>query len=190
MTYVIHHVACFTFIDSACYPQGFVVSLPERDLISSWQGFRADLFFTACAMSDLHSVKKITSEISRCTLGCALNFFKTWQMVSQWRYIIYIPIETKSWKPNKLLAPYIRVFPKIGGKPPKWMVKIMENPMNKWMIWGAHPYFWKHPYIDKFYINCLARFLPSTEASEVRGVSRCTVEELKGANPWNHGRVI
>ena len=21
------------------------------------------------------------------------------------------------------------------GKPPKWMVKIMENPMNKWMIW-------------------------------------------------------
>ncbi len=22
--------------------------------------------------------------------------------------------------------------------PPKWMVKIRENPMNKWMIWGAH----------------------------------------------------
>jgi len=22
------------------------------------------------------------------------------------------------------------VFPKIGGKPPKWMVKIMENPIN------------------------------------------------------------
>ena len=22
----------------------------------------------------------------------------------------------------------------------------MENPMNKWMIWGAH-YFWKHPYV-------------------------------------------
>ena len=32
----------------------------------------------------------------------------------------------------------IWVFPKTGGKPPKWMVKIMENPMNKWMIWGAH----------------------------------------------------
>ena len=28
---------------------------------------------------------------------------------------------------------------------PKWMVYFMENPMNKWMIWGAHPYFWKHP---------------------------------------------
>ena len=23
----------------------------------------------------------------------------------------------------------IRVFPKTGGKPPKWMVKIMENPI-------------------------------------------------------------
>ena len=39
------------------------------------------------------------------------------------------------------------VEPRIGGVfPPKWMVKIMEKPMNKWMIWGAHPYFWKHPY--------------------------------------------
>ena len=39
------------------------------------------------------------------------------------------------------------------GFSPKWMVKIMENPMNKWMIWGYH-YFWKHPYM---YIN---RLLP------------------------------
>ncbi len=32
----------------------------------------------------------------------------------------------------------IWVFPKINrGGPPKWMVKIMENPMNKWMIWGV-----------------------------------------------------
>ena len=38
------------------------------------------------------------------------------------------------------------VNPKIGVKPQNgWF--IMENPMNKWMIWGAHPYFWKHPYI-------------------------------------------
>ena len=28
----------------------------------------------------------------------------------------------------------------------KWMVKIMENPMNKWMIWGYHT-FRKHPYV-------------------------------------------
>ena len=24
---------------------------------------------------------------------------------------------------------------------PKWMVKIMENPMSKWMIWGENPLF-------------------------------------------------
>ena len=23
----------------------------------------------------------------------------------------------------------------------------MENPIKHGMIWGAHPYFWKHPYI-------------------------------------------
>ncbi len=48
-------------------------------------------------------------------------------------------------------------FQKIRGKPPKWMVKIMENPMNKWMIWGFSHYFWIsthiHPYqgIAAFY---------------------------------------
>ena len=41
------------------------------------------------------------------------------------------------------------VEPKIGVKPPKWMVKIMENPMNKWMIWGAHPYFWFNTHLIK-----------------------------------------
>ena len=40
--------------------------------------------------------------------------------------------------------------PKNRGGPPKWMVKMMENPMNKWMIWGYH-YFWKHPCISKIY---------------------------------------
>ena len=40
------------------------------------------------------------------------------------------------------------VEPKIGGlKPPKWMVKIMENPIIYWMIWGENtPICWKHPY--------------------------------------------
>ena len=28
---------------------------------------------------------------------------------------------------------------------PKWMVKIMENPIKHGMIWGGYPYFWKHP---------------------------------------------
>ena len=29
-----------------------------------------------------------------------------------------------------MAASYLGVEPKIGGKPPKWMVKIMENPMK------------------------------------------------------------
>ena len=32
-----------------------------------------------------------------------------------------------------------------GIFPPKWMVKIMENPMNKWMIWGVFPLFLETP---------------------------------------------
>ena len=33
------------------------------------------------------------------------------------------------------------VFPKIGGKPPKWMVKILENLIKHGMIWGVFPLF-------------------------------------------------
>ena len=36
------------------------------------------------------------------------------------------------------------VNPKIGGKPPKWMVKIMANPIKMDDL-GVFPYFWKHP---------------------------------------------
>ena len=49
--------------------------------------------------------------------------------------------------------------------PPKWMVKIMENPMNKWMIWGAHPYFWKHPSYGCFFIR---NTLPETDGSPLK----------------------
>jgi len=35
----------------------------------------------------------------------------------------------------------IWVFPKIGVKPLKWMVKIMENPYQNGMIWGENPLF-------------------------------------------------
>ena len=36
--------------------------------------------------------------------------------------------------------------PKIRGKPPKWMVKIMENPIKMDDLGCFFPYFWKHPY--------------------------------------------
>ena len=41
---------------------------------------------------------------------------------------------------------YMWVFPKIGGTPPKWMVKIMENPTKMDDLGGKPHYFWKHPY--------------------------------------------
>ena len=42
---------------------------------------------------------------------------------------------------------YMGVEPKIRGNTPKWMVKIMENPIQDGMIWGVFPLFLvKHPY--------------------------------------------
>ncbi len=38
---------------------------------------------------------------------------------------------------NTRIDVYVGVERKIGGKPPKWMVKIMENPMNKWGDFGG-----------------------------------------------------
>ena len=32
------------------------------------------------------------------------------------------------------------------GFPPKWMVKIMENPIKHRIIWGETHYFRKHPH--------------------------------------------
>ena len=35
-----------------------------------------------------------------------------------------------------------------GKNPPKWMVNIMVNPVNKWMIWVVFPYFWFNTHMD------------------------------------------
>ncbi len=49
--------------------------------------------------------------------------------------------------------------PKIGGlvsTPPKmdWMVKIMEKPMNKWMIWWVFPLFLEgHPCVENLHVS-------------------------------------
>ena len=47
----------------------------------------------------------------------------------------------------------IWVFPKIGGKPPKWMVKIMENPVKIDDL-GVFPYFWKHQFVSTRSMTC------------------------------------
>ncbi len=43
------------------------------------------------------------------------------------------------------------VFPKIGGPQNGWF--IMENPMNKWMIWGENPLFWVDTLIPKWWFG-------------------------------------
>ena len=42
-------------------------------------------------------------------------------------------------KRSQIIARYMGVSKNRGT--PKWMVRIMENPMNKWMIWGENPLF-------------------------------------------------
>ena len=39
----------------------------------------------------------------------------------------------------------IWVFPKIVGKPPKWMVYNGSKPYEQMDDLGGHPYFWKQP---------------------------------------------
>ena len=55
------------------------------------------------------------------------------------------------------------VFPRIGGKKPKLMVKIMENSMNKWMIWGVFPFFLvQHPSVG-FFQHSMTRHFRTSE---------------------------
>ena len=57
---------------------------------------------------------------------------------------------------------HCRRFPKKQGLncPPKWMVKIMENPHKNGWFWGAHHYFRKHP-------NIFVAFVGSFECFDV-----------------------
>ena len=66
-----------------------------------------------------------------------------------------------------------------GLKPPtrKIMVPqngwfIMENPMNKWMIWG-YPYFWKHPFR-----------VPFTSGGMTEGFWVCLWQFGGNLSPW------
>ena len=47
---------------------------------------------------------------------------------------------------SNIITYNIWMFPKIGGKPPKWMVYFMENPIKMDDLGGKPPIFWKHPY--------------------------------------------
>ena len=47
----------------------------------------------------------------------------------------------KAWMANSYIHPPKWVFPKIGGKPLKWMAKIMENPIKMDGFGGPTPIF-------------------------------------------------
>ena len=61
-----------------------------------------------------------------------------------------------------------------GMFPPKWMVKIMEKPMNKWDDLGVFPYFWKHPFTRNM-------FDPSGTRSRI---TLANYTETKKQQPW------
>ena len=91
---------------------------------------------------------------------------------------------------HQLWSPQNGVFPKIRGKPPKWMVKIMENlwkPMKNWMIWeGLPPLFLvQHPFLDPIKWPPLALHAPnfcskqpSDKRSSIRSHSTCTTSKV------------
>ena len=57
----------------------------------------------------------------------------------------WLPVDLCSSKHKIAQHIYMGVSKNRGG-PPKVMVKIMENPMNKWMIWGvSNPLFLETP---------------------------------------------
>ena len=75
-----------------------------------------------------------------------------WQFLLQWGSCLHLhPLPL--WRPGsegRKIVEEHDIFYHIGvskytGGPPKWMVYIMENPMNKWMIWGQNPLFLEKP---------------------------------------------
>ena len=72
--------------------------------------------------------------------------YKNWSWILDQVMKWFIPVIHQRFHVNiqKNWCPSIRVFPKIGGKPTKWMVKIMENPIKMDDL-GIPYIFWKHP---------------------------------------------
>ncbi len=107
--------------------------------------------------------------------GISVNNFdfiwRSWPMHAfinclQWDKLCEMPDILKFWvikvwkserAGNEILHLHIHVYGRIFCNDfnllREWMVKIMENPMNKWMIWGYH-YFWKHPCVFGFFLKC------------------------------------
>ena len=70
----------------------------------------------------------------------------------------------------------IRMFPKIGGKPPKWMV-YLENPIKMDDLGGKQPLFLvQHPYRSSVNRPCGSLWiLPSSKLTWLAGKSPCSI---------------
>ena len=79
--------------------------------------------------------KKNTASWS--TQKIALNLPWNYHETNQKQRFFFQPSEPVLKKTSKW------VFPKIGVFPPKWMVKIMEKPLKKWMIWWSNTIFFE-----------------------------------------------
>ena len=75
------------------------------------------------------------------------------------------------------------MFPKIGGKNPKWMVKIMENPIRMDDLWV--PLFLETPTSCYFPKDCLTCRLQCWECFKVLGL----VGDESGKCFWGHWEV-
>ena len=59
-------------------------------------------------------------------------------------------------------------FQKIGGKPPKWMVVLMENPIQMDDLGGKTHYFWKHPLQVCFFVFSLSKLLDDLSGNSLK----------------------
>ena len=73
------------------------------------------------------------------------------------------------------------MFPKIRGTP-KWMAYFMENPMNKWMIWGVFPYFWVDTHM--YFCSCYAAIQSSIHPTQSHGGETTCGKSLSYAESW------
>ena len=78
------------------------------------------------------------------------------------------------------------VFPKIGDFPPKWMVKIMENPMNKWDdLGGISPtYFRKGIHI----LLCVMGLQSGCDSPTVFNSLICEIRSILIPGRWTRKR--
>ena len=70
-------------------------------------------------------------------------------------------------------------FQRLGDFSPKWMVKIMENPMNKWMIWGF-------PIFLETSISSIWLFSEENGPQKKKKTHKCWV--IIAQNPWTSAR--